>query len=380
MAPREVSLATSTALAMVTDALAPTRGDGELEDLLVLRRLVLRPLLAAESKERSLPLVRASASLLGYELLGPSPLPDGEEGVVLRGAVGAKPIALVARLSGVTGLVVEAPRATGEHTRRLALRLAERLQAHAVLLGLESNAGALENATLVLAHAEATWPRTGRAASVLVLRTSASTVDDASLGAWGGEAAEPLASRTAAALATLGLTARRGPLDLATREEAGRGVFGAAPLVAITVDARLLQSGAVAGWHEAIARLAPLAVRDAECGAVALELGRTLGSGALPAQSALLELAAEVAVERSVVAERLLADALARTASRAAIARASSGIFLVVVGRAASGLVAGAFPLAMTVDEGGPAAKAGSLAGCAPALARGGTCRVEGAK
>jgi type IV secretory pathway TrbD component len=120
-----------------------------------------------------------------------------------------------------------------------------------------------------------------------------------------------------------------------------------------------------------------------ESAAVALELSGMIGDATPPAPITLLESARRAALERSIVARRALEAALLNSASRAAVARASNGVFLVVVGRQAQSWIAGAFPLAMAVDEARStpvAIKAQTLAGCSEALYRGGVCTATEAR
>jgi hypothetical protein len=350
------------------------------EDLLGLRRLVLEPLLGVKDVTASLPLIRTCAAALGYELLGPAQLPDGGQAVVLRSKGTTGSIALLARLDKQTGLVVEAPLGTSQSLRSLALRLADRLHADAVLVGLDPEQGALGNTAFAEAHAAATWPADEHGSSIVLLRERELDVarsTSAELATWGGDASISLAERSVAGLEALGIDTTTAPIDLATAEQAGRSVFGSTALVAVTLDPRLLRTGALARSEGALEAFASLPVRDAECGQVAIELATALPVGAPAAPAALLDSARRAAIERSVVARRTLEDALATSSTQAAVVRASTGIFLVVVGRRERALVVGAFPLALALPNSeAPALASDSLAGCAEALVRGGTCRV----
>jgi hypothetical protein len=331
----------------------------------------------------SLPWVRASAAALGYELLGPAPVAQGGEAVVLRPTRSGAPIALVARLDKRSGTLIEVPLGSGETLRSLALRFGERLQADAVLVGLDPERGALGNAAFVEAHAAASFSASNPAPSVVVVRAGAIGAGEAhaEVASWGGDAGAALAERCSALLAELGMRAVPGALDLAAREQAGRSVFGRTPLVSITLDPRRLPGSLSNRAQLALDAFAEFPVADEECGVVALELARDLSSAAQPAPATLIESARRAALERSIVARRSLQAALAATAAKAEIARASEGIFLVVVGRQAHALVAGAFPLALAAPRDRlPSIGAQTLAGCEQVLDQGGVCSVTEAR
>lgn len=372
-----LSLATSTALASSLDRVTASHQRLAFEDLIALRRLVLEPLLGASTATSALPLIRASARALGYELLGPAKLPDGDQAVVLRPGASAPALALLVRLEKASGLVIEAPFGARAAVNGLALRCLDWLRADAVLVGLDSEKGALGNAAFAEAHAAATWPTRQRSSSVVVVRAAAIDGAQAQIGSWGGDAAGSLAERSAAALAALGIPTLLAPLDLATREQAARSVFGQTPLVAITLDPSMLRKGALAWPPDALAAFATLRVIDADCDRVAIELAASLQTGIDAAPAGILGVARRAALEHSIVAQRALEDALRTSASKAAVARASTGVFLVVVGRAPHALVAGAFPLALAPpgDE-APLLAAQSLEACRETLTRGGTCSV----
>lgn len=391
-AVRPVALSSGSARAMVLDGTPKAAQQPPLEDSLALSRLVLTPLLSTTTPASALAVIRESANALGYELLGPTHTSDGADAVVLRpradsapapalgaGASKTAPLALVARLQKRSGLVVEVPMGTHDALRGLGIRLADRLDADAVLVGLDAEYGALRNAPFAAAHAAAL--SAARDHGVVVLRVAAidtKTAMLAELARWGGDGADSLALRCTGALAQLGIATRAGALDPVTREQAGRSVFGRTPLVTVTVDPDFLQRPALTRAEPMLEAFAEFPVVDAECSAVAATLARDLPAQKSPATAGLLQAAKKAAVERSVVARRALEDALATTSSKAAVVRASSGVFLVVVGKRAHGLVAAAFPLALALGaETAPSLQAATLAGCASALDHGGSCIVE---
>lgn len=379
--PAAPSLISASARAMALDALPDATQQPALEDRLALRRLVLAPLLSATTPAAALPLIRQAAWALGYEVLGPLPTSDGIEAVMLRPRAATAALALVARLQKQSGLLIELPFGTRDTLRGLAVRLGDQLDADIVLIGLDPVRGALGNAVFADAHAVALTPTLEREHRVVVVRSAPlapNGAPGAELARWGGDAADTLAERGARALAQLGVEARAGSLDPVTREHAGRNLFGSTPLIAITLDPSLLQRPLLARAEPVLDEFTGFAVIDAECSTLAIALARQLPSNKTPAPSLLPELARRAAVERSVVARRTLERALTTTRSKAAIARASSGVFLVVVGAHARGLVAAAHPLALALGGGtAPTLRSNTLAGCANALDAGGTCIVE---
>jgi hypothetical protein len=155
-------------------------------------------------------------------------------------------------------------------------------------------------------------------------------------------------------------------------------VFGDAPLVSVTVDARALHDPALASADAALDELAGFPSFDEECGAVALRLAATLPARAKPAPTSLLGSARRAPLERSVTARREIERVTAQAAAAGAVTRASTGVYLVVVGRDAEGLAMGAYPVALAraARDLGPV-EASSAQGCAALLDMGGTCRAS---
>lgn len=375
------SLMSASARAMALGALPDATRQPPLEDRLALRQLVLSPLLAATTPTSALPLIRQAAWALGYELLGPVPTADGDQAVVLHPRAATAAVALIARLEKRSGVMVEVPCGTRDALRGLAVHLGDRLDADIVLVGLDPARGPLGNAVFAEAHTAALASMLEQERRVVVMRGApldASSAPAAELARWGGDAADTLADHCKGALAQLGVETRAGTLDAVTREHAGRTVFGRTPLVAVTVDASLLERPLLARAEPVLEDFAGFVVVDAECSELAAALARRLPARQSPAPSQLLEVARRAAVERSVVARRSLEQTLATTRSNAAIARASSGVFLVVVGAHERGLVAAAHPLALAPGaEAAPTLRASTLAGCSSALDHGGTCMIE---
>jgi hypothetical protein len=138
---KQTSISSPAAMATVLDDIRTATAPASVEDLLVLRRLVLEPMLAANSGKRSLPLMRLAATKLGYALHGPSTMGTGDEALVLIG-VEPRPIAIVAREKGVTGTIIEVPHGYQDGLRDVAVRISGSRSAHAILFGLEHGGGA----------------------------------------------------------------------------------------------------------------------------------------------------------------------------------------------------------------------------------------------
>src|SRR5262249_35865002 len=157
-----------------------------------------------------------------------------------------------------------------------------------------------------------------------------------------------------------------GELDVATREEAGRAVFGNTALVAVTLDPRFGRGGPFSLRGDASDALASIDVADAQPFDVARALAAELGG---PGRSEdALSAARAIALERSITARRELASIVATGSARARVARARQGVFLVVVARGKQGLAAGAFPAGLGRASPGNDVFASALDGCAVVL------------
>src|SRR5262249_20825199 len=198
-------------ISALLDVAPPAIEPPSIEELLVLRRLVLEPLLDASPDARSLPIARLAARALGYALHGPAPLEDGDAAFALvpadpsrptdpkgaalapraRGALGA-----IVRARGVRGAVVEVPHARRDGVRDFGIRVASALRADAIVVGLARHEGYLTgDAAFREAHALATTPTKDREARVVVVRGEGTDVDRAgvvALGRWGGAHGEAL--------------------------------------------------------------------------------------------------------------------------------------------------------------------------------------------
>jgi hypothetical protein len=380
--PAGPALSTSSALSLGLSQARLSSAQPSLEDVLVLRRLVLEPLLGGEATP-SLPLSAAAARSVGYALLGPSSLPSGEPGLLLLPGAAGGALALVMRVGGVRGLSLEVPHAGNAELRSLALSLAKPLRADALLLGLEAHEGAIENQLFAAAHAAAVWPRSGRAASIVSFRTrpgapGQSADDSLGLAEWGGLSARRLGDRVASALAVLALPTRPEPLDLATRDQAGRSVFGDTPLVTVTVPLDWLRIGGHSVGLESLRAFQGFAWFDSPISDALAALARALPVKAGDAPESVFDTARTAASERSIVAIRSLEDLTFSSACRAGIALADSGAFLLLIVRQNQRLRVSAYPLLPHAEPVRPErVVAGTLAECATEIVSGGICTVE---
>jgi hypothetical protein len=354
-----------------------------LEELMVLRRLVLEPLLGdPRDPHDRMPALRIAARALGYRVLGPSPLADGDLGIALLPGEAPRPIAIFARARGVRGTVVELPQGSDEEARDLALRLGNGLGADAILVGLEPGGASLSGDAMRVAHAVATSPAAGRRAATVIVREGGSLWDNGgvvTLGAWGGADRAALAAAVKTALEAIGLTSAELPLDAAVKEMAGRSVFADGALVALTADRQALRTTSLDAARSAAHAFEGRGIPsfDGAVGAVAMRLAAMLpAAGAPPAADDVVAMGRRAALEQSIVARRQLADAVSRTATRAALARSGEGEYLVIVGRAADGFHVGAAPTDPRAARPASArVDAPTLAACAAAIATGGSCR-----
>ena len=383
--PRGASL---TSVTEIADALAGAQRSTKLvglEDRLALRRLVLEPLLDASPTSPTVPfaVTQAAAAMLGYVLLGPSKLADGSDALLLLPGSAPRPIAVLARTGGVRGVVVEAPHGAHAGLRALGVDLAATLHADALLVGLESDGRLFGNETLRDAHVAATWPQPERETRVVVLRSAAVdavVVDepDTTVGAFPVLGSESLLATVEAALRDAGVRARRAPLDLAAREEAGRSFFGDTQLVEITAGQKALEGARLGSALVATRELASLPMYDATCADVVRKLEADLPSDGATAPLALLDIARRAAVERSIVARRALENAVATSASRAALARTERAVYLVVVARTGRRtMLVAAIPVLAGFIEPPTPSLVPTVEACLPFLVAGGQCQVE---
>lgn len=374
-------LASATEIAAALDGAARSTTAVAIEDRLALRTLVLEPLLDASANGPPSSVVRASAAMLGYVVRGPSKLTDGSEAIALLPGTSPRPIAIVARTGGVRSIVVEVPHGAHGGLRAFGVELADSLRADAIIVGLESGGRLFGNEALRDAHGAATWPKPGREARVVVVREGALDADDsgATVGALPvvGAGTDALLTVVESALHDAGVHANRTPLDLATREEAGRSFFGETRLVTVTAGAGALRSSSFGRTLVAVRELASLPRFDEACADVARRLAADLPPGGAPSPDTLVDTARRATIERSIVARRALEDAVGATASRAALARTARAAYVVVVGRTAAGtLLVAAIPVLASSSEPSPPQDVPTLEACLPKLASGGQCRV----
>lgn len=375
------SLASPAAVAQALEGARAYGGTATPEDLLVLRRLVLEPILSTDaSKTRSIAALRMAADKLGYVLQGPSPAAGGGEAFALVPGSEPRPVALFAKTIG-GGIVVEVPHAFGDGLRDVALRVATSMKADAVLLGLEHGGAARGGSAMRMMHAVALEGR-DLDRKVLVLRPSApedNSLGVVGIGAWGGPLRVAFASDVKKTFAAMGFTTAERPLDLPMRELGARGVFGDVPLVAVVVDPTAMRNASLdeARGTARVLSTSGFATMDGTLASSAKTLAASLPSGAQPAYD-VMDLGKRVALEQSVVARRALSASVANGSARAALVRAPHGDFLLVVTHdGPKGLVASAMPIDPLLKLKPRETRAKSFAECASVLDDGGTCRAE---
>lgn len=381
------SIASPAALAETLDAAHPYAGQASAEDMLVLRRLVLEPLLTG-AQHRSVPAMKMSARKLGYSLIGPTASPLGGNAFVLVAAGETRPLALVVKETPTNGTVVEVPHAIGDGMRDVALRLSAAMQADAILLGLEHGGAARGGAAMRLMHA-VTTTHVGGAGSkelkVVVLRPAPemeNSMGVVGVGAWGGAGRTGLSEEVKKAFATIGLQTSDRPLDLSVREMGARAVFGDVPVVSAVVDSTAVRESSL-GEARGTARVLAeggIASLDGNLGAAANKLAATVPANAPEPTTSVIDLGRQVAIEQSVVARRNLASAVASSATRAAIVHADLGDYLLVVEKNKGAWIASATPIDPSkkkVAVNGEPKKVASLKDCTTELVSSGLCRAE---
>ena len=386
------SLVSSTMMAIALDGVRASQNRPSLEELLALRRLAIEPLLGAEATSRSLGFLRYSAAILGYQLLGPSPLAGGEDALALVPGESPRPLAIVARASGVKRTVLEVPRGFEDRLRDLGLRLGNVTHADAFLIGLEPGLSLFSSDVFREAHAVATSQRPSRTAAVILLRdrvVDSTRVGIAELGTWGGAGVPALQAAVEQGLKSVGVASSPAPLDLAAREATGRSLLGETPLVTVTVDSTALVATSLNAARRAARQFPELTTYDGTCGEIAARLVALLPQGGDTAPADLIDVARRAAFEESVVANRTFEAAVAHTGVRAAIASSGAGVYVVSVRRVGRTLLIGAAPTtapaATPREAGAPASmavgglpqRADSFAECATRISNGGSCRVE---
>ena len=394
-------LSSAAAMSLTLGELAPARYRSEPEDLLALRRMVIEPLLASSEEGRSLPRVRFAARTLGYRVIGPSPLPSGEPGLALVPDGRARPLALVARAAGVRRTVIEVPQAEEAEVRDLSLRLASLAGADAVLFDLNPSPRGKDGPSMRLAHAAATFPQPGRTPSVVLVRQARAENDQGGvpqLSSWGpakitGDAGaagtagdygtQALLGATQFALARAGLGAALSPIDLQSRELAGRALLGSTPLVVVVADATSLRATSLDRARSATRLFDRLGVQsfDGEMKDALRSLLQALPRNLPDGPAELPITVARAAIEESVSARERLGSAVATTATRAVYVASPAGDFLVAASRQPDGTVLFVAASASPTPGAAEAALAltspqTDIAACASAVARGGTCSL----
>jgi hypothetical protein len=391
-------LSSAAAMSLAFGELAPARYRSEPEDLLALRRLVVEPLLASSDEGRSLPRVRFAARTLGYRVIGPSPLPSGEPGLALVPDGTARPLALVARAAGVRKVVIEVPQADSAEVRDLALRTASLSGADAVLFDLNPSPRGKDGPSMRLAHAAATFPQPGRTPSVVLVRQARAEQDQGgvpTLSTWGpelvgpatsGYGTKPLLAQVSSALARGGLGGQLAPIDLQSRELAGRALLGSTPLVVVVADVAALRTASLDRARSAARLFDRLGVEsfDGEMRDALRTLRQALPRDLPDGPKDLPSTVERAAIEESVGARERLGDAVAHTATRAIYVTAPGGDYLVAATRQHGGSVlfvaASASPTPGAVEAAlARTAPQPDAAACADLIARGGTCTIGGA-
>lgn len=378
-APSDLAdLGTAAALSIALEDVVASSEEPTVDDLLVLRELVLRPLLARRPlSDADVSLVRVVADMLGYRVLGPSSRSDGARLLALVPFAVARPLALVARIDAPIARVVEIPHAVDRVARDVGLGIAAGSRADAVLFGLRTGGSSHRRDALRSAHAAVVE----RAKDVWLVRTDANEDQAARIGVWGRERERALHSAREV-LSQLGMSANDEPLDAHTRDIASRTMPSHAALVAISLGR---QSPAVARLQAErddvrTFRRLDLRLEDTPLDESARALGEAL-DGAPPLErmnaTEVEDVLHRAAVERSAAAIHRLKDLLVTGAVRGALVRRPDGAVLVLALRTTEG---GALVIAPTSPSARSRAieRRASFEACARTISRGGLCHVGG--
>ena len=320
-----VTFESATEIAAALEPIRAAMHPGELEHLVVLRRLVLDAMLSPDARPEARALAPFAAATLGYQLTAPSKWAGGGDGVALLPAQRGLPIAVFARTNGIRESIVEAPTGSHDGVRDLAIRLALAINADGLVIG-EVFDGAMRAGAVRAAHGAAV---NGRAPMVFLVREDKAS-NDVTIATWMDDGKASALGHLA--LEKLGVPAIDAPPDLATRDLASRTLLKPTPIVAITAGGKRLESASLDATRRAHELLPGLPVRDGTVADIARLLIRGIEAGRPPAASSFDEIVRRAAADGSINAARALSDQMTKSAA-AAIARTKEGSFIIAVAR-----------------------------------------------
>jgi hypothetical protein len=373
-----VDLGTAAALSITLENVTSSEKEPTVEELLVMRELVFRPLLADRPvTENEIALVRVVADRFGYHVLGPAPRADGASLLAVVPSFAPSPVALVVRIDAPITRVVEVPHAADRVARDVALRLAGGLHADAILLGFRTGGASYKHDLLRSAHASAVE----HARDVWLVRTDANDDIAARLGAWGRDRDRALAS-TRSVLSELAMAANDEPLDTHARDFASRTLPARTSLVSVTVGRHSSAAAVLATERDDVRTFARMGLRLEEMPID--DAARALGKAVEAAPSdvrvetaALDEYVRLAAVERSAVAMHRLRGLFATGAAKGALVRRADATMLVVAARTSEGSALIVAPTTAGARP-SPQERRASFEECGRAISRGGLCHVGG--
>jgi hypothetical protein len=372
-----VALGSPTALALAFDALRPFAGmpSAKPEDLLVLRRLLLEPLLVARDAPFA-PLLRRSADALGYRVLGPTRLDGNDQALLLLPAQDPRALAVFARTGGPHAFAVEIEQGHHPRLRDVGARLATVLDVDSILLNLEPSSSPHATEGMRALHSAALASAAG---ALVIVREAPPDADGAgvTVGTWGGGARDAAAAAVTRALTGLGWQVTERPPDEPLRLLAGRRPHEDRPLVFVTMPPDQLETASLRSERKAseLASGVGLPVRDGDVPTTVAAMAQELSNSTAADDVApnLPQIVASAAVEESVSCYRALALAARSAGARAAVVRSKHGVFLVAVARMARRFIASAAAVGDRSPDTRPSVAA-SLKECASRVGAGGTC------
>lgn len=368
------NLASATQLALFLDKQIP-RGLADrqsLEDLMMLRKFALTPILGKAPFQTPRSLARVACDTAGYKLVENAPPPGGQRTIVVAPGKAARSVVVVVREGGAP-VVLEAPHAGRQELRDFAVRTGFAMDAHAFILGLYTSAGHVYHADAFRSAHAAT--RESAPQTVLV-REGIQSQGVVFIGGW-GPGSEKTVALVNAGISRLGYVVQEKALDPQAREIAARTALGGTNMVAVTADSFALEASSLdeaRAAQRAFGDKVPFV--DGALGQAASDLWKLGLTSEVP--DGIRGLALSAAQEQSVVARRQLSDAIAQGKIRAAFVRTDKGQFLLVAGKQGTNGFASAVTLHPQEIKPTDVVQRDNFAACEDVLAASGSCEARG--
>ncbi len=367
------NLSSATQLALFVDKQIP-RGLADrqsLEDLMMLRKFTLTPIMGKAPFQAPRSLARVAADTAGYRLVENAPPAGARRTLILAPGRAARSVLVVVREGG-TAVVFEAPHAGREELRDFTIRAGMAFDAHAFILGLYTSAGHVYHADAFRsAHAAIR----DVAPSTVLVREGIQSQGVVFLGGW-GPGSEKTVQGVKAGIGRLGYVVEEKSLDPQAREIAARTALGGTNMVAVTADSFALEASSLdeaRAAQRAFGDKVPFV--DGLLGQFAAEAWKAGVTSEMPDETRGLALSA--AQEQSVVARRQLLEGINQGKVRAAFVRTDKGQFLLVVGKHGTNGFASAVSLHPQEIKPRDVVLRDNFAACEDVLASSGSCEAR---